>query len=147
MNMRAALLAAILIFFAKNAQSACSVNPTPVAFGVYSLFNIAPTDTAGTLRVSCDTAAAGYTLRLSPGGAGSYFPRQLSSGGYVLSYNLYTDLLRSIVWGDGSGGTANITGAFALPGAIDHVIYGRIPAQQNVGGGAYVDTITVTISF
>ncbi|MEK6592118.1 MAG: spore coat U domain-containing protein [Pseudomonadota bacterium] len=145
--MRAALLAATLILFANAAQSACSVNPTPVAFGVYSPFSIAPTDTAGPLRVSCDAITLSYTLQLSPGGAGSYSPRQLSGGGYTLSYNLYTDPLRTVVWGDGSGGTASVPGALALPGAIDHAIYGRIPAQQNVGAGAYADTITVTINF
>lgn len=147
MNMRAALLAAIFLFFAKAAQSVCSVDPTPVAFGVYPTFSGVPTDTAGTLRVSCDTTTLGYTLQLSQGGAGSYSPRRLSSGGYTLSYNLYTDPLRTLVWGDGSGGTANVTGAFALPGAIDHTVYGRIPAQQNVGTGAYTDAITVTINF
>lgn len=145
--MHTALLAAILILFAKTAQSACSVDPTPVAFGVYSPFSITPADTAGTLRVSCDTATLGYTLLLSPGSTGSYSPRQLSGSGYTLSYNLYTDPLRTIVWGDGGGGTASVSGAFALPGAIDHAIYGRIPAQQNVGAGTYADTITVTINF
>lgn len=145
--MRAALLVAIFLFFVKAAQSACSVNPTSVAFGVYSPFSIASTDTAGTLRVNCDTVTLGYTLLLSPGSAGSYSPRQLSGSGYTLSYNLYTDPLRTIVWGDGGGGTASVSGAFALPGAIDHAIYGRIPAQQNVGAGTYADTITVTINF
>jgi spore coat protein U-like protein len=129
------------------AQATCSVAPTPVAFGIYSPFSVAPTDTAGTLRVSCDTATVGYTLLLNPGGAGSYSPRRLAGGAYTLAYNLYTDALRSAVWGDGSGGTATVSGAFALPGAIDHTVYGRVPAQQNVGAGAYIDTITVTLNF
>jgi spore coat protein U-like protein len=129
------------------AQAACSVAPTPVAFGIYSPFNVAPTDTAGTLSVSCDTATVGYTLLLTPGGAGSYSPRRLAGGAYTLAYNLYADALRTIVWGDGSGGTTTVSGAFALPGAIDHTVYGRVPAQQNVGAGTYTDTITVTINF
>ena len=129
------------------AQAACSVNPTPVAFGLYSPFNVAPTDTAGTLRVSCDTVTVGYTVLLSAGSAGSYAPRRLSGGMYTLSYNLYTDALRTVVWGDGSGGTMIVSGAFALPGAIDHTVYGRVSAGQNVGAGAYTDTITVTINF
>lgn len=88
-----------------------------------------------------------YTVLLSAGDAGSYSPRKLSGGAHTLSYNLYTDPLRTIVWGDGSGGTTSITGAFALPGAIDHTVYGRLPAQQNVGAGVYSDTITATIDF
>lgn len=129
------------------AQAACSVNPTPVAFGLYSPFNVAPTDTAGTLRVSCDTATVGYTVLLSAGSAGSYASRRLSGGGYTLSYNLYVDALRTVVWGDGSGGTTTVSGAFALPGAIDHTVYGRVSAGQNVGAGAYTDTIIVTLNF
>ena len=129
------------------AHAACSVAPTPVAFGTYSPFNLAPTDTAGTLRVSCDTATVGYTLLLNPGGAGSYAPRRLAEGAYTLAYNLYADALRTLVWGDGSGGTTTVSGAFALPGAIDHTVYGRLPARQNVGAGAYIDTITVTLNF
>ena len=145
--MRTAWLPMLLLLLAKAAESACSVDPTPVAFGLYSPFNVAPTDTAGTVRVTCTTVTVGYTVSLSVGGAGSYAPRRLSGGAQTLSYNLYTDPLRTIVWGDGSGGTANVTGAFALPGAIDHTVYGRVPAQQNVGAGAYTDTITVTINF
>ena len=129
------------------AHAACSVAPTPVAFGVYSSFNAAPTDTAGTLRVNCDTATVSYTLLLNPGGAGSYAPRRLAGGAYTLAYNLYADALRTIVWGDGSGGTATVSGTLALPGAIDHTVYGRMPARQNVGAGAYTDTITVTLNF
>ncbi len=128
-------------------HAACSVNSTPVAFGTYSPLYVAPTDTAGTLRVSCDAATLGYTLLLTSGGAGSYSPRRLDGGAYTLAYNLYADALRSVVWGDGSGGTATVSGAFALPGAIDHTVYGRVPAQQNVGAGAYTDTITVTLDF
>ena len=129
------------------AQPACSVDPTPVAFGAYAPLNDAPADTAGTLRVSCDTVTVGYTLLLSPGGAGSYSPRRLSGGAYTLAYNLYADALRTVVWGDGSGGTTTVSGAFALPGAVDHTVYGRLPARQNVGTGAYSDTITVTVNF
>lgn len=128
-------------------QAACSVAPTPVAFGAYSPFNVAPTDTAGTLRVSCDTVTVGYTVLLSAGNAGSFSPRRLSSGRYTLSYNLYADALRTVIWGEGSGGSATVSGAFALPGAINHTVYGRVYAGQNVGAGAYADTITITINF
>lgn len=147
MKTRMVLLSTLLLLLASTAQSACSVNPTSVAFGVYSPFSVTPTDTAGTLRVTCDTVTTGYTILLSAGGAGSYSPRRLSGSGYLLSYNLYTDPLRTTVWGDGSGGTVNVAGAFALAGAIDHTVYGRITAGQNVGAGAYADTITVTINF
>ena len=146
MKIRQALMW-VLLLAPGFAQAACSVNPTSVAFGVYSPLNVVPTDTAGTLRVSCDTVTVGYTVLLSAGSAGSYASRRLSGGMYTLAYNLYTDALRTVVWGDGSGGTMTVRGAFALPGAIDHTVYGRVSAGQNVGAGAYTDTITVTINF
>lgn len=128
-------------------RAACSVAPTPIAFGIYSPFNAVPTDSAGTLRVSCDSVTVGYTVLLSTGSAGVYSSRSMSGGGYVLAYNLYADALRSVVWGDGSGGTTTVSGAFSLPGAIDHSVYGRMSARQNVGAGTYTDAITVTINF
>lgn len=146
MKIRRAFALALLLA-PEIARAACSVDPTSVAFGVYSPFNVASTDTAGTLRVSCDTVTVGYTVLLSAGSAGSYSPRRLSGGGYTLSYNLYADALRTVIWGDGSGGTTTVSGAFALPGAVDHTVYGRVPARQNVGAGSYSDAVTVTINF
>lgn len=146
MSVRHALLL-VLLLAPRLAQAACSVDATPVAFGAYGPFNAIPTDTAGSLRVSCDAVTVGYTLVLSPGGAGSYSPRQLSGGAYSLAYNLYADTLRTAVWGDGSGGTITVSGAFALPGIVEHTVYGRVFPRQNIAPGSYSDAITVTINF
>lgn len=140
-------LALALLLAPPVAWPACSVDPTPVAFGAYSPFDGAPADSTGTLRVSCDAVTAGYTLLLGSGGAGSYAPRRLDGGVHTLAYNLYVDALRTVVWGDGSAGTATVSGALALPGAVEHTVYGRVPARQNVGAGSYGDVITVTIEF
>jgi len=140
-------LALALLLAPPIARAACSVEPTPVVFGAYSPFDGAPADTTGTLRVSCDAVTVGYTLLLGSGGAGSYAPRRLSGGAHTLAYNLYADVLRTVIWGDGSAGTATVSGAFALPGTAEHTVYARVPARQNVGAGSYSDAVTVTINF
>lgn len=62
----------------------------------------------------------------------------------MLSYNLYIDPTRLLVWGDGSGLTTTVTN---LALSADHTVYGRIPAQQNVTAGSYADLIVVTVTF
>ena len=78
--------------------------------------------------------------------AGSYAARALSMGNERLLYNLYLDAARTIVWGDGTGGSQ------AGPGVTTHgaggtttaYVFGRIKAGQDVAVGVYADTIRVT---
>ena len=46
-------------------------------------------------------------VNLSRGGAATFFPRQLASGGSLLDYNLFLDASRTQVWGDGAGGSSH----------------------------------------
>jgi spore coat protein U-like protein len=139
----AALAAGSCMFTVTPAGAAgCSLNAPGVAFGIYDALASASLDGAGTISVSCD-AFASYTLALSPG-QGTMAARRLQSCGSVLFYNLYTDALRAVVWGDGSGGTA-LVGGSGTGGS--HTVYGRIPARQNVVAGAYSDTIIITLAF
>ena len=48
-----------------------------------------------------------------------------------LAYNLYREASRSIIWGDGTGGSAVGSGTGAT-----HTVYGRIPSRQNVYAGS-----------
>jgi spore coat protein U-like protein len=97
---------------------------------------------AGTVSVACSPATS-YSVGLSTGN-GSYSQRRLSSGSATLDYNLYTDASRSIVWGDGTSGSSTVGGNGE---SVDHTVYGRIPAQQNVTAGNYGDTVIVTVTF
>ncbi|HBK47237.1 MAG TPA: SCPU domain-containing protein [Xanthomonadaceae bacterium] len=137
------LLAALLsMAFALPLWAACSVSAQSVSFGDYVPFDTAPTDGVGSIVVTCD-AVTPYTLSLDPG-SGSQDARTLVHAGNVLAYNLYTDAGRSIVWGDGAGGTATVSGD-AL--SQTYSVYGRIEARQNVLVGPYVDTITVILDY
>ena len=124
------------------AWASCSLSVQSVSFGPYDTFSNSNLDSTGNIDVTCLLTTA-YSITLSSG-SGSYATRLMSSGGNTLGYNLYTDATRSVVWGDGTGGTSVVSGNALL---ASHTIYGRIPARQNATVGAYTDTITVTVNF
>lgn len=156
----AALVAATLLACA-DARAAfdCVVSATGVAFGTYDPLAATANDSVGEVKVVCTHLSGGatrinYTAALSPGSSGRYPQRLLRSTDSVLGYNLFVDLARSRLWGDGTGGTSLASGAFTVgPGAkngikeVRHAIYGRIPALQDAPPGAYADTIVVTLTF
>lgn len=123
------------------AAATCGVNPQGVGFGAYDSLDPSALEGVGNVHVSCDSVVS-FTVALSTG-AGTYGERRLSDAAAQLGYNLYTDATRTVVWGDGiSASDVSATGDI-----VDVVVYGRIPARQNVQAGAYVDTITVTVSY
>lgn len=137
-------IAAILLCPAVGAAQ-CMVSVTGLAFGTYDVFSASPTDSAGTITVEC-AAGTGYSVALSPGVSGSYVSRTMIDGGRSLQYGLYLDSARSVSWGDGSGGSATVSGT-GSGAQIHHTVYGRIPARQNARVGSYADSITVTVAF
>lgn len=124
------------------AFGACTVNTASVAFGNYDVFAGASTDSTGNISVSCDTSTS-YSIALSAG-SGSISARTLTGTGSTLYYNLYADPARTLVWGDGSGGSTTVSNT-AISGS--HTVYGRIPAGQNVTAGTYTDTLVITVTF
>lgn len=153
--------AGLVLFPVLVHAASCSISATAAGFGIY---DETQNDTAvATISGSCSRAAIGdpdiasTTIALSTGVSGTYVSRQMANGANRLNYNLYVDVARSRVWGDGSAGTntvnalslltngrflnPNDTRTFSLPA------YGRIPAGQSVASGAYADTITVTITY
>jgi spore coat protein U-like protein len=142
------------------AAVSCSVSvPTPVAFGQYDVYGPTSVDATGVAQVTCTrlsppNQSVSYSLALSRGLSATYLPsRQMASGANRISYNLNIDAARLQIWGDGTGGSNIVTGATArltrrVPSdSVAHNIYGRIPAGQDVGVGAYSDTITLTVTY
>ncbi len=119
----------------------CDVNPQGVNFGNYDPLSIAALDGVGNVNVACDEVVP-VTVSFSQG-QGSFAQRRMTAGADWLGYNLYTDASRSLIWGDGvSGSTVSAT-----DDNVDLPVYGRIPAQQYIAGGAYLDSITVTVTY
>jgi len=146
-----AALALGLLFAPATAQAACTVSTVGVAFGAYNPLDAAPDDGTGTVDAACHPSDQAPVVSLGAGLYGSFSMRRMSSGSDQLNYNLYTDLNRSIVWGDGSSGSQTVT---LINGTVNsgtrrftRTIYGRIPAGQPASFGSYADTLMVTITF
>lgn len=144
----ACLVAALLT--AAPAQ-ACTVSLSGVSFGAYDGRDAAPDDSTGTLTALCPPNISAPVVAIEAGQSGNFFPRILRSGGSTLSYNLFTSLARTTVWGNGAGGSATVTltGGTVNAGTrrFTRSIYGRIAPLQNVPAGTYSDTLMVTITF
>jgi spore coat protein U-like protein len=144
-----ALVACLLAAFAGSSSAACSVSLSSANFGTYDVFDPLPRDTTATLNIFCTTTTRNVLISAGPSsGSGTVAPRNMRGiGGERLAYNLYVDASRTQVFGNGTSG--------ALPVVIDRitrrspqqrVIYGRIPAGQDVARGNYGDTVTITVA-
>lgn len=147
LSSRHTLIGTLLFTMALPTLAQCNASASSLAFGNYDSLAGLPVTSVGTITVSC-TLGLGYNISLSRGSAGSYSPRTLINGGNKLNYNVFTNPTYMTVWGDGSGGTATVSGLIGLlllP--VNHVVYGRIPGGQNAAAGSYSDTLSVTVSF
>ena len=129
-------------------QAVCEVTATDLDFGTY-------TSKAGTrlegqtlLRATC-TPGTTYNIGLNEGttAGASITARAMkpATGTQNLSYQLYSDTSRSTIWGNTSG-TDTVTGS-GTGLAVDHTVFGAIPAAQVVPAGDYSDTITVRVYY
>ena len=136
----------IALALALTAQQghACTLNVTGVNFGSYDVFSNSALDTTGNIDVNCPSGV-GYSIELSEGG-GTHTQRVMDSGAHRLNYNLYTAANRAIVWGDATSGTVKVNGT-GIGVSVNHGVYGRIPALQNVHAGSYSDIVIVEVVF
>lgn len=143
-------LAALVLFAPLAARGAtCTVSATGVGFGNYN--PAAATTATGTVTVTCshppNPPTANYTITLSTG-SGSFSSRNMTFGGTIVSYQLYTDAAYSTVWGDGSSGSSIVSGTSLANGnPLGYTVYGRIPANQWPPAGIYTDSIIVTVTY
>ena len=127
-----------------GAAQACTISATGVNFGAYDPRSSTAKDSTGGVTLNCPSNRSGV-VSMTKGGSTTYFPRRMMSGTNQLTYNLFTNSTRSTGWGDGTGGSATSSVARGFSGTL--IIYGRIPAGQNVRAGSYTDTVTVTVTF
>ena len=140
------LVSWLIVAFALTAQQghACTLNVTGVNFGSYDVFSNTPLDSTGNIDVNCPSGV-GYSMALTAGG-GTHTQRVMGSGAHRLNYNLYTAANRAVVWGDATSGTVTVNGT-GIGVNVNHGVYGRIPALQNVYPGSYSDIIIVELTF
>jgi spore coat protein U-like protein len=154
------MISLLLVLATQQAAAAswtCTVSATGPAFGTYNPFATAADEINGAVNATCTLLSGGAATvtivdSFSTGSSNSYSNRTLRSGTSMLDYNLYYDAAYSEVRGNGTGGsytgsaTLNLTSGNPTQTATG-VIYGKIPAGQNVAPGTYTDTIVVTITF
>lgn len=150
MKFRTGLLTIGLAVWSQNllAQT-CTVSTTPMAFGSLESTSGPAVDSAGSVNVNCD-APASYVIRIDAGlhSGGQFIARNMSrmQGFEMLHYNLYRDASRTLIWGDGTGGSFVVTES--NPGVSQSIpLYGRIYAGQNPQAGDYADVVTVTVDW
>jgi spore coat protein U-like protein len=146
---RALLLAAGLLLAAApgaaEAQSCSFAFATDLSFGTYDPLATTPLDSTSTLLYRCPRGQA-LRVSLDRGQGPSFAARELRAGGETLRYNLYLDAARTVIWGDGTGGSSigpgvRVDGPFGTTVAY---VFGRVPAQQDPVVATYRDTIRVT---
>jgi spore coat protein U-like protein len=152
------LFAGLMLTIASAHGASCSVTSLPALnFGNYDPFSASPLDVATAATVTCTTTVPGagewvlIITTISRGVAPSFSPRQMQNGLNTLNYNLYTDALRTTIYGDGSSGTSRRTvlrrPTIAAPVVLSDDIFGRIFAGQDVSVGSYSDTLIYTVNF
>lgn len=128
--------------------ASCTVTATALAFGNYNGISGSMLDASATITPIC-TSGTVYAVALDAGlGSGATMTTRKLTGadGAELDYGIYTDVSRSTVWGDGTGGTSNLA-ATGTGIAQPATMYGRIPAGQTSAVGVYSDTVTVTLTY
>ena len=124
---------------------ACTISTASVAFGSVGLLT-SNKDAQGSVTVTC-TNQAPYNIGLGAGtGAGATVAaRKMTNGANTVTYSLYKDTGRSIVWGNTIGtDTATGTGTGSnqvLP------VYGRVPPQSTPPAQTYTDTVVATVTY
>jgi spore coat protein U-like protein len=150
LHIRAFLVLLAALAIPPFAEAACSLSSSSISFGSYDVFSPNHLDSIGEMVFRCAPNDKNVAISLSRGGAASFSPRRLVNVGSFINYNLYLDAARSVVWGDGSGGTQTYFVSNPKPNNADIAVpvYGRISAGQSAAAfGNYSDTITAVINY
>jgi len=129
-------------------QAVCDVTATDLDFGTYNAKDASPKLGTTLLQATCSPGST-YNIGLNAGttAGATINSRAMKSvtGTTNLSYQLYSDSARAVIWGNTSG-TDTVTGS-GTGVAQPHTVYGSVPAAQSVPAGDYSDTITVTVYY
>ncbi len=126
-------LAVLLIPCASGAERGeCGVTIAGIDFDKYNPLHDTPTVAQGSITVTCSVPANGK-VTVSTGGSQSFRLRTMTGDRENMEYNLYTDNLYAMVWGNGEPGTVTGSFTFGEGGGLQiFPVYGRIPPKQDV---------------
>ena len=131
----------------------CTVQTTPAAFGHYhpiTTHATAPLEITSSVTITCSKGMA-TTIGLDRGLHADYATNTTRAMKHVLrdeylNYELYQDSIHTTLWG------TSIPHLVVPPVAVDtkprtYLIFGRVPAGQDVSIGNYHDTIVAIVNF
>jgi len=107
----------------------------------------APVDMTSQVVVRCPQGTA-WNLAIGNGSHAAGTTRRMrSAAGNYVTYELYRNAARSQRWGTALG-TDTVSGTGAGDNNPQSVtVHGRVPAQGPAAGGAYADTVTITLTY
>jgi spore coat protein U-like protein len=129
-------------------SATCTVTSSGVAFtGPFDGTEVPGT---GTITINCSNGAP-FNITLDAGSNAIPSKRRMALGPDYLSYELYQDSGRSVVWGDqGFAGTYNAGNPVASIGTgldQDFTVYAKMPSQQVGPDGNYQDSVSVIVHY
>jgi spore coat protein U-like protein len=132
-----------------EAAVSCSMSSEGLNFGIINPLSSAEITSIATVNLDCIGGPISYIVQLSQGN-GTMAQRVMKSGSDNLKYNLYTSNSYSNVLGDGTGGSATITGSSVTDTMkASHYIHGKVSTIGliNTLAGVYSDNILMTIIY
>lgn len=130
-------------------SAGCAISATNHDFGIYTPSLLADNTNGTNVVTATCTLGVPYSIGLDAGtGAGATVAiRKMTrvGGTDTLEYSLYRTADRLVVLGNTPG--VDVISGLGTGLGIDHTLFGKIPAGQNVPVGNYVDTVTATITF
>lgn len=135
------ILSLFVLCLSLNSQATCTLSVPSVDFGSYDILSSSPTQSSFIIGVQCSPSQT-ITLYTTGGNTTNYSARYLLDSALdQLSYNIYLDSARTVVW----GGTT-LSGAYSGPSG-NITFYTNIPAHQNVPAGVYTDSLIIRLVF
>jgi len=120
-----------------------------LSFGDYDVSDLHSLDSMMSFTVTCDEMSpASVSIEIGPSTtSGNILSREMhhSFRADRMSYNLFTNASMSSIWGNGTSGSLLILNNVNNNTPQQILIYGRIPARQNLSAGTYSDYITMTV--
>lgn len=147
-------LACLVCSAGVHAALDCGVNSAALTFPPYDTSSIGPTDSVGVVDITCRNLGAGIdrgssvAMSLGAGTNGSVSDRKMAGTSDLLHYGIYSDAGHTINWGQGMDAVQQFSGPFSPNETkrLQFVLFGRIPALQNVHAGSYQDQVVLTIT-
>jgi spore coat protein U-like protein len=130
-----------------NVMPGCIITATPLVFGSYSPYAATSAKSISRLKVLC-TLNTPYNIALDQGNgklASTRLRTMSEPGGKVIRYILSRNPTYTINWGNTIGVDTVVGQGSGTQQYL--IVYGKIPAKQNVGMGIYRDVVNVSIIF